>query len=54
MFKKMIKGVSKRLGFNQPLNESTIKSIWNMCQYEQSWYLHQPAAWCTVSFNSIK
>lgn len=54
MFKKMIKSVSKRLGFNQPLNETIIKSIWNMCQYEQSWYLQQPAAWCTVSFYKSK
>lgn len=44
----MIRDVSLRLGFKEPLNMTRFKQIWNMCTYEQSWDFEKSSPWCAV------
>lgn len=48
-FQQMIRDVSFRLGFTELLELSTIKKIWNMCGYEQSWNgWEKSSPWCAA------
>lgn len=45
----MIGDISQRLGFKFALKVKQVKTIFDMCRYEQAWNLDRPSAWCTVS-----
>lgn len=47
-YQKMLTDVSTRLGYKFPLSAKQIKNIFDMCRYEQAWYLDRPSAWCAV------
>lgn len=42
----MLKEVSMRLGFKLVLTPFQVELIWDICRYEQSWYIEQLSAWC--------
>lgn len=44
----MMSEVSYRLGFNKILNQSTIENIFDMCRFEQAWYIDDKSAWCSA------
>lgn len=47
-FKRVIKRISKRLGFNEKLKKRQIMSIFDMCRYEQAGNTSTTNIWCTV------
>lgn len=44
----MVRDVSLRLGFSEPLNMTRFKQIWNMCTYQQSWNFEESSPWCAA------
>lgn len=44
----MILEVSQRLGFNSTLDNEQIDTLFNLCRYEQSWFLREASAWCAA------
>lgn len=53
MFQKLCTDVSMKLGFAlpqfQPLNDTIILNIYEMCRFDKAWYPLKPSAWCAVS-----
>lgn len=49
MYKKMLSDVSIRLGFKFPLTAAQVNSIWDLCRFEQSWFIGKLSPWCAVS-----
>ncbi|XP_050298334.1 multiple inositol polyphosphate phosphatase 1 [Anthonomus grandis grandis] len=47
-YQKMLQQVSRRLGFNYPLNVSTIQDVYDMCRFNKAWQLDQPSSWCVA------
>lgn len=37
-----------RLGFKLVLPASQVELIWDMCRFEQSWYIEQISSWCSA------
>lgn len=37
-----------RLGFKLVLTPTQVELIWDMCRFEQSWYIQQLSAWCSA------
>jgi multiple inositol-polyphosphate phosphatase / 2,3-bisphosphoglycerate 3-phosphatase len=48
VYKKMISEVSTRLGFKYQLNSKQIDTIFDMCRYDQAWFLQEHSAWCAA------
>lgn len=48
IFKRMLEEVSTRLGFKYTLNAKQIDTIWDMCRYDQAWYLQDDSPWCAA------
>lgn len=49
LFKRMMKEISQRLGFNERLKKKQIMNMFDMCRYEQAWNINTSSVWCTVS-----
>lgn len=47
-FKRMAEEVSQRLGFKYTLKPKQIDLMFDMCRYDQSWYLQDESAWCSA------
>lgn len=48
IFKQMLEEVSARLGFKYTLNVKQIDTMWDMCRYDQAWYLQDDSPWCAA------
>jgi len=48
LFQRMLKEVSIRLGFKYVLNQKQVDTIWDMCRYDQAWYLQDESPWCAA------
>lgn len=48
IYKKMALEVSSRLGYKYPLNPKQIDTMWDMCRFDQAWYLQDDSAWCAA------
>lgn len=48
IFKKTSEEVSTRLGFKFTLNPKQIDTIFDMCRYDQAWFLQDHSAWCAA------
>lgn len=48
MFKEMVDDVSTKMGFKYPLTPKQIETMWDMCRYEQSWFITKLSPWCSV------
>lgn len=48
VFLKMLKGISQRLGFTEVLSFEEIEVIYDMCRFEEAWFIHQTSPWCTA------
>ncbi|XP_039965091.1 multiple inositol polyphosphate phosphatase 1 [Bactrocera tryoni] len=48
VWNKTIEEISKRLGFQYPLESSDVELMWDMCRYEQAWQVDRISAWCAV------
>lgn len=44
----MLKEVSMRLGFKLVLPAAQVELIWDMCRFEQSWYIERLSPWCAA------
>lgn len=53
IFKKAIKDISKRLGFDDKLRKKQVMNIFDMCRYEQAWNTTSQCVWCAVSVNEL-
>lgn len=48
IFKKTSEEISTRLGFKYTLNPKQIDTIFDMCRYDQAWFLQEDSAWCAA------
>jgi multiple inositol-polyphosphate phosphatase / 2,3-bisphosphoglycerate 3-phosphatase len=48
VFKNMLNDVSLRLGYNYTLSFENISLIWEMCRFEQAWFVQNSSAWCAA------
>jgi multiple inositol-polyphosphate phosphatase/2,3-bisphosphoglycerate 3-phosphatase len=48
IFKKTLEEISTRLGFKYTLNPKQVDTIWDMCRYDQAWYLQDESPWCAA------
>lgn len=46
--KTMLEEVSQRLGFKYTLEAELVKTMYDMCRYEQAWFVSQPSVWCAA------
>ncbi|KAL5276203.1 MINPP1 family protein [Megaselia abdita] len=46
--KNMIEEVSERLGFKYTLEAELVNTMYDMCRFEQAWYVSQPSVWCAA------
>lgn len=44
--KKTIQHISKRLGFDAPLDFKDIELMWDICRLEQAWHVNRSSIWC--------
>lgn len=51
---RLVNDVSLRLGFQQPLPFKQIKDMFDMCRYDQAWYVNETSAWCMVSVCPVR
>lgn len=49
IYKRTAEEISARLGFKYTLNDKQIDNLWDMCRYDQAWYIQDESPWC-VSF----
>lgn len=47
-FQDMMTEVSTRLGFRFKLTSAQIELIWDMCRYEQAWFIERLSPWCAA------
>lgn len=47
-YQDMLREVSMRLGFKLILTTAQVELIWDMCRFEQSWYIEQLSPWCAA------
>lgn len=47
-YKKMAEELSIRLGYKYTLQSKQIDSMWDMCRFDQAWYLQDESPWCTA------
>ncbi|CAO1347101.1 unnamed protein product [Diamesa hyperborea] len=48
LFKKTLGDISIRLGFKYTLHANQVEDIWDMCRYDQSWFLQEDSPWCVA------
>uniref|UniRef100_A0A1B0CIG3 Multiple inositol polyphosphate phosphatase 1 n=2 Tax=Lutzomyia longipalpis TaxID=7200 RepID=A0A1B0CIG3_LUTLO len=48
IYQDMLNQVSQRLGFKFQLTDDQVEQIWDMCRYEQAWYLQKLSPWCAA------
>lgn len=48
IYQSMLQEVSTRLGFKLVLTPFQVDLIWDMCRFEQSWYIEQLSPWCAA------
>jgi multiple inositol-polyphosphate phosphatase / 2,3-bisphosphoglycerate 3-phosphatase len=48
VFKKTAEEISTRLGFKYTLNPKQIDTMFDMCRYDQAWFLQDSSAWCAT------
>lgn len=48
IFKQTLKEISTRLGFKYTLNAKQVDVMWDMCRYDQAWYLQDESPWCAA------
>lgn len=48
VYKKTIEEISIRLGYKYTLNSKQVDTIWDMCRYDQAWYLQDESPWCAA------
>lgn len=48
VYKKMLEEISIRLGYKYTLNSKQVDTMWDMCRYDQSWYLQDESPWCAA------
>lgn len=46
--KTMIEEVSQRLGFKYTLEAELVETMYDMCRFDQAWYVSQPSVWCAA------
>lgn len=44
----MLNEVSLRLGFRFQLTEKQVELIWDMCRFEQAWFIDRLSPWCAA------
>ena len=47
-YKRMLEEVSIRLGYKYTINSKQVDSIWDMCRFDQAWYLQDDSPWCAA------
>uniref|UniRef100_A0A6B2E6E2 Multiple inositol polyphosphate phosphatase 1 n=1 Tax=Phlebotomus kandelakii TaxID=1109342 RepID=A0A6B2E6E2_9DIPT len=45
-FQDTLNQISQRLGFKFQLTADQVEQIWDMCRYEQAWFLEKVSPWC--------
>ena len=48
VFKKTAEEISTRLGYKYTLNPKQIDTMWDMCRYNQAWFLQDESPWCAA------
>lgn len=48
VYKKTLEEISIRLGYKYTLNSKQVDTMWDMCRYDQAWYLQDESAWCAA------
>lgn len=48
VYRKTAEEISSRLGFKYILNPKQIDLMFDMCRYDQAWYLQDESAWCAA------
>jgi multiple inositol-polyphosphate phosphatase / 2,3-bisphosphoglycerate 3-phosphatase len=48
VYKKAKEEISIRLGYKYTLNDKQIDTIWDMCRFDQAWYLQDESPWCAA------
>lgn len=48
IYKDMLREVAMRLGFKRTLTPVEVELIWDMCRFEQSWYIERLSPWCAA------
>lgn len=48
IYKKTAEEISIRLGYKYTLNTKQIDAMWDMCRYDQAWFLQDESAWCAA------
>lgn len=46
--RQLVRDVSERLGFNDPLQVSQVLAMHEMCRFDQAWNVDEPSPWCVV------
>lgn len=44
----MLAEVSIRLGYKYNLTAKNVDQIWDMCRFDQAWYLQEDSPWCAA------
>lgn len=47
-FKKTAEEISIRLGYKYTLNDKQIDNMWDMCRFDQAWFLQDESPWCAA------
>lgn len=45
---QLVSDVSQRLGYRFPLKVEQVFDIFDMCRYDQAWYVDRPSPWCAA------
>lgn len=48
IYKKTLQEISLRLGYKYTLTSKQVDVMWDMCRYDQAWYLQDDSAWCAA------
>lgn len=48
VYKKTLEEVSIRLAYKYTLNSKQVDMFWDMCRYDQAWYLQDESPWCAA------
>lgn len=45
---QLVSDVSQRLGYRFPLKTQQVLDIFDMCRYDQAWFIDRPSPWCVA------
>lgn len=48
VYKKTLEEISIRLGYKYTMSPKQVDTIWDMCRYDQAWYLQDDSPWCAA------